>query len=249
MNTKALKWSLIVVVLLSVLFPVGAYFGALAVVIAAIQARKARQMLAVLSADKSVMVLLFCILLSIIYSKDIYMSIGAAVMLCLNIGLYSVLMVELKYIKPHNYYKLLNIACLLACIFGIYQFVSGNMYVLKSWVDEEAFGVLARVYSTLLNPNIFAGYLAINLSFALARFRSIREDILLTLVISLSSICLLLTYSRGGFAAFGTAVLVLCLLKEKKRGLSIYLAAMAVAFLILKNSCSNKSVGVGYIQQ
>lgn len=249
MNTKALKWSLIIVVLLSALFPVGAYFGVVAVFISAIQARKSRQILGSLSADKNVLIMLFCILLAIIYSKDIYMSIGAAVMLCLNIGLYLILMVELKNIEAQKYYKLLNNACLLACIFGIYQFVSGNMNVEKSWVDEKTFGSLARVYSTLLNPNIFAGYLAINLSFALARFRSLKEDMLLTLNIILSSICLLLTYSRGGFAAFGTAMLVLCLLKERKKGLSLYLAAMAAAFFVLNSAGPNNRADLGSVYQ
>ena len=152
MNSKALKWSLIIVVLLSVLFPVGAYFGVVAVFISAIQARRSRQILAELSADTSILIMLFCIFLSLIYSKDVYMSIGAAVMLCLNIGLYLVLMVELKNIETQKYYKLLNIACLFACIFGIYQFASGNLNVDKSWVDEKTFGTLTRVYSTLRIP-------------------------------------------------------------------------------------------------
>jgi putative inorganic carbon (hco3(-)) transporter len=247
MNTKALKWSLIIVVLLSVLFPVGAYFGVIGVFISAIQARKSRQMLTELSADKAILIMLFGILLSLLYSQDIYMSIGAAVMLCLNIGLYLVLIVELKKIEMQKYYKLLNLACLLACIFGIYQFASGNMNVQKSWVDEKSFGSLTRVYSTLLNPNIFAGYLAINLSFALARLRTLREDILLTSNIILSSICLLLTYSRGGFAAFGTAMLVLCLLKERKRELYLYLAVMTAAFFLINSAGLNNRADLTYV--
>ncbi|HYF81981.1 MAG TPA: O-antigen ligase family protein [Clostridia bacterium] len=247
MYTKALKWSLIIVVLLSVLCPVGAYFGVVVVFITAIQARKSRQILGSLSADKAALIMLFSILLSLIYSKDIYMSLGAVFILCLNIGLYLVLMVELKKIELQKYYKLLNIACLLACIFGIYQFVSGNMNIEKSWVDEKSFGSLDRVYSTLLNPNIFAGYLAINLSFALARIRSLREDILLTSNIVLSSICLLVTYSRGGFAAFGAAMLVLCLLKERKRGLALYLSVMVAAFFVLNSTGLNNRAELGSV--
>ncbi len=249
MSNNALRWSLIIVVLLSVLFPVGAYFGVAVVFIAAIQARRSRQILGVLSADKSILVMLFCIILAILYSEDVYMSIGAALLLCLNIGLYLILMVELKNFEVQKYYKLLNLACLLACIFGIYQFASGNMNVEKSWVDEKTFGSLDRVYSTLLNPNIFAGYLAINLSFALARFRSWREDISITLNIILSSICLLLTYSRGGFAAFGTAMLILCMLKERKKGLSLYLTAMAAAFFVLNSAGPNNRADLGSVYQ
>ena len=78
---------------------------------------------------------------------------------------------------------------------------------------------------------------------------SLREDVLLSMNIILSSICLLLTYSRGGFAAFGTAVLVLCLLKEKNKGLYIYLAAMAAAFFLLNSTGPNNRADLGSVYQ
>ncbi len=245
MINKALKWSLLIVVLLSVLFPVGAYFSVIAVFILAIKARKSRQILAELRADKAVVIMLLSVLLSIIYSKDKLMSIAGAVMICLNAGFYLVLAVELKNIDLKKYYNALNIACLLACIYGIYQFASGNLKMEKSWVDVKNFGTLARVYSTLYNPNIFAAFLSINLSFALSRFRSMREDMLLSINIILSSICLLLTYSRGGFAAFAAAMLTLSLLKERKKGIVIYLAAMAAAFFTMNSAGHANRAGLG----
>lgn len=249
MMNKALKWILAIVVLLSVLSPVAAYFGVVAVFIAAIEARKTRQVLAELKSDTPVLVLVFCVLLSMIYSKDLLMSVGAAVMLCLNLGLYLVLAVILKEMDAQKFYRLLNTACIIACIFGLYQFASGNLKVEKSWVDEKTFGSITRVYSTLLNPNIFAAYLAINLSFALSRLKSLREDLLLTFNIGLASVCLLLTYSRGGFAAFGTAMLVLCLLKEKRKGLSIYTAAMAAAFFLMNSAGPNNRADITSVYQ
>lgn len=244
---KALKWSLIIVVLLSVLFPVGAYFGAVAVFILAIKARKSRQILTELYADKAVLIMLFSVLLSIIYSKDKLMSIGGAVLISLNVGLYLVLVVELKNIKLQRHYYILNLAGLLASAYGIYQFASGNLSIQKSWVDETTFGTLKRVYSTLFNPNILAAYLAINLSFGVARFRSLREDLLITVNIILSSICLLLTYSRGGFAAFGTAMLTLCMFNERKRGIIIYLTAMAAAFFMMNSTGYVNRAGAGAV--
>ncbi|KUO74373.1 MAG: hypothetical protein APF77_16320 [Clostridia bacterium BRH_c25] len=249
MIAKALKWSSIIVVLLSVLFPVGAYFGVVAVFILAIKARKARQLLTELSGDTPVLVMLFCVLLSVIYSRDTLMSIGGAVMICLNAGFYLVLVAELKNIRLERYYNVLNMACALACIFGIYQFASGNLSLQKSWVDEKTFGTLVRIYATLLNPNIFAAYLAMNLSFGLARFRSIRGELLLSINIILSSICLLLTYSRGGFAAFFAAILVLCLLKERKKGVAVYLAAMTGAFVAINSTGYFNRAGLAAIYQ
>lgn len=235
MIDKALKWSLLIAVLLSVLFPVGAYFSVVVVFILAIKARRSRQILAELSGDTAVLIMLFSVLLSIIYSRDKLMSIIGAVMICLNVGLYLVLAVELKNMKLQRYYYILNIACFLACTYGIYQFASGNLKIEKSWVDVQSFGVITRIYSTLFNPNIFAAYLSMNLSFGLARFRTFKEDILLSANIILASICLLLTYSRGGFAAFAAAMLALFLLKERKKGIVIYFAVMAAAFFMMNS--------------
>jgi len=247
MINKTLKWSLILVVLLSVLFPVGAYFFTVAVFILAIIARKSRQILAELLEDKSILIMFFCVMLSVLYSRDKLMSIIGAVMVCLNLGLYLVLTVELKNIDTQKYYKLLNAACLAACIYGIYQYASGNLIQNKSWVDEQNLGAIVRVYSTLLNPNIFAGYLAINLSFGIARFQGLKEDIMLSSNIILSSICLLLTYSRGGFAAFGTAMFALCLLKERKKGVILYLGVMIAAFFVMNSALPVSRAGLGAV--
>ena len=249
MINKALKWSLMTVVLLSVLFPVGAYIATVAVFIAAIQARKSRQVIAELCSDIPMLVLVFCGLLSIIFSRDILISAGAAVLMCLNLGLYLTLKVAMKDMDLQRVYKLLNVACIIACVIGIYQFTSGNLKIEKSWVDERTFGSVTRVYATLLNPNIFAAYLAINLSFALARFKSLGEDLLLTLNIALASACLLMTYSRGGFVAFGAAMLMLYILKEKKKGIFAYTAAMAAAFFLLNSAGPNNRADLSFVYQ
>lgn len=244
MINKALKWSLAIAVVFSVLFPVVAYLFVISVFILAIKARKSRQILAELAADTPVLIMLLCMMLSAVNSRDKLMSIIGAVIACLNLGFYLVLAVELKNIDMQKYYKLLNTACLITCIYGIYQYASGNFIQNKSWVDEQTFGAIVRVYSTLLNPNIFAGFLAINLSFGIARLQFLREDILLLINILLSSICLLLTYSRGGFAAFGTAMLVLCLLKEKKKGAVLYFVTMIAAFFIMNSALPVSRVGM-----
>lgn len=236
MSSKALRYSLLLVALLSVLFPMGAYFGVVVVFISAIKARKSRQVLGELAADPAIIVMLFSTLLSGLYSKDKLMSFGGLAVICMNIGLYLVLVAELNKIRLKRYYQILNIGCILACIYGIYQYASGNLVILKSWMDENTFGSYARIYSTLLNPNIFAAYLSINLSFAMARFRSMWEDILLSINITLSSICLLLTYSRGGFAAFGTGILILCILKKWNKGIVTYLTAMITVFVLMNST-------------
>jgi O-antigen ligase len=249
MADKSMKWSLILVLLLSVLFPTGAYVWAIAVFITAILARRARQSLMGLFSDKPLLLLSLCVSLSIIYSRDIFMSLGAAVLLGINLGLYLVLAAAVRELELKKLHGLLNIICIIACLIGLYQYASGNLKVYGSWVDTESFGSIVRIYSTLLNPNIFAAYLAMNLSFAVAGFRSVKADPLLLLNISLASVCLLLTYSRGGFAAFGAAMLVLLLLKKRKRGLAIYSSAMAAAFFIMNSAGPNSRAALTSIYQ
>lgn len=236
MAEKALMFCLIMVAVLSVMFPAGAYFGVVAVFMAAVAARRSRQVLAELASDKAIFVMLFCIVLSGLYSQEKLSSLAGLVMIGLNAGLYLVLVVELKRRGVGSYHRLLNICCILVCLYGIYQFASGNLILQKCWVDEKTFGRITRVYSTMYNPNIFASYLAVHLSFGLARFKAFKEDLLLTFNLLLSSVCILLTYSRGGFVAFLTAAFVLYLLKQRSRGLALYIAAMAAVFAILNSA-------------
>lgn len=244
-----MKWSLIIILMLSVLLPAAAYVWVIAVFFAAVKARRTRQILAGLFQDKPVLVLCFCVLLSIIYSQDAFMSLGAAVLLGINLGLYLVLAAAVKEIELKELHRLLNIICIIACLIGLYQYASGNLNMYGSWVDTESFGDIVRIYSTLLNPNIFAAYLAMNLSFALAGFKGMREDPVLFLNICLASICLLLTYSRGGFAAFSAAMLVLLLLRKRRRGLVVYLAVMAAAFFVMNSTGPNSRAALTGIYQ
>ena len=74
------------------------------------------------------------------------------------------------------------------------------------WVDPAQFPDLkVRVYSTLVNPNILAGYLVLVIAYAAAFFNVFREDKRLRIALFgtgvLAALCLLYTYSRGNWLA------------------------------------------------
>lgn len=230
---RALKCILIVVVLLTVIFPVGAYFGVLAVFIAAICARRSRQVISELASDKAMLLMFFSFLLACIYSKDRLMSMGALVLLCLNLGLYLVLVVQLKSGSFGEYRRALDIGCTLVCLYGIWQYASGNLVMPESWVDKSSYGNIARMYSTLLNPNILAAYLVMNLSLGISRLENTGKEKLVVVNLLLASVCLLLTYSRGGFGAFFVSMLALVVLSRRKKAITLYTAAMTGAFILL----------------
>lgn len=229
---RILNCILIFVVLLAVIFPVGAYLGVLAVFMAAICARWSRQVLAELTSDNALLLMFFSFLLSCLYSRDKLMSLGALVLVCMNLGLYLVLVVQLKRAGFGDYRRVLDIGCTLVCLYGIWQYASGNLVMPESWVDKNSYGSIERMYSTLLNPNILAAYLVMNLSLGISRLESTGREKLLVINVLLASVCLLLTYSRGGFGAFFVSMLALILLCRRKKAIMLYTAAMTVAFII-----------------
>ncbi len=100
-------------------------------------------------------------------------------------------------------------------IIGILQKIFGAA-VEGVWVDPNTFPELKiRVYSTLVNPNILAGYLVLVISYVAAFFSVFKNRRLrLWLVITglLAACCLLFTYSRGNWLACGAMLVVFCML-------------------------------------
>jgi putative inorganic carbon (HCO3(-)) transporter len=89
--------------------------------------------------------------------------------------------------------------------------------------------VLTRIYSTFYNPNVFAGFLGVTISFSLSRFVYNSNDKLNIANIIISSICIILTYSRGGFIGLMSAVVILLIIKRDKR-IALYLICMILLF-------------------
>ena len=86
---------------------------------------------------------------------------------------------------------------------GFFQYIFGVDIADMKWIDGEAFPELRkRIFSTLENPNVLAGYLDVMICIALgllAKFGDKKQKILLAVAILLMSACLVMTYSRGAF--------------------------------------------------
>ena len=94
-------------------------------------------------------------------------------------------------------------AGLLMILYGFYQFIFGIDISSMKWVDGDAFPELRkRVFSTLENPNILAGWLdmLIGMAFGLFVQESSRKLKWLTGgFIVIAACCLAMTYARGAF--------------------------------------------------
>lgn len=103
------------------------------------------------------------------------------------------------------------------------------------WSDPEQFPDLkVRVFSTLVNPNILAGYLVLVISYCTAFFNMTKERRtwrgVFTIVGALAALCLLYTYSRGNWLACAAMLLAFCVLFCRKAfGPVLALGAIALA--------------------
>lgn len=104
---------------------------------------------------------------------------------------------------------------LLVSVYGLRQWFFGAD-ALATWVDPESpLSKTTRVYSYLGNPNLLAGYLlpAVALSLmAVFAWRGLLPKALAVLMFFVNIICLILTFSRGGWIgllALGVSLLIL----------------------------------------
>lgn len=107
-----------------------------------------------------------------------------------------------------NLYFYLFICALFVSLYGIYQY-SIDIPPLATWEDPNL-KTHTRVYSTLGNPNLLAGYLNISLPFGFI-FTYLNRNKILNLLFYLSGslsllLCLFFTGSRGGYVALITCI-------------------------------------------
>ncbi len=106
----------------------------------------------------------------------------------------------------------LSASAVLVVLWGFFQFVFGVDVADVKWTDPEAFPELRkRVFSTLENPNVLAGYLDVFICLALGFLTKAErraQKIILIIAIGLLALCLVMTYSRGAFIAIAVVFAV-----------------------------------------
>lgn len=112
----------------------------------------------------------------------------------------------------------LGASAILVVLWGFFQFIFGIDAADVKWTDPEAFPELKkRVFSTLENPNVLAGYLDVFICLALgflAKVQSRSHRLILLGAIILFVACLAMTYSRGAFLTLVAVFAVYGFLKD-----------------------------------
>ena len=170
---------------------------------------------------------------------------------CFLVGLYvSGYVLAVQTIESEAQLKKLVLAlaasALLVVLYGYWQIIFGIDTSDMKWVDGDAFPELKkRIFSTLENPNILAGYLAevvcFLLGFVLSEEEGKRRSLLLVGIL-LTVGCLAMTYARGACMSLIAVVAGYGLLKNRK--VFFGCIAFGVIVLLLSPSLSERLLSV-----
>ena len=128
----------------------------------------------------------------------------------------------------------LSFSALLVVLWGYFQYIFGIDTADMKWVDPEKFPELKnRVFSTLENPNVLAGYLDVFICLALgvlAKVTGRTQKFIILIAIAMLSICLAMTYSRGAYLSIVIVFIVYGIIQDW-RILALFLLVSAGLFL------------------
>ncbi|MEA4961870.1 O-antigen ligase family protein [Lutispora sp.] len=168
-----------------------------------------------------------------------------------SLALYFVTVNTLKTKKDFDKaMKIFIITAFILSIYGIMQYFTLGT-TSKAWVDVNLNPDLeTRVVGTFGNPNVFAEYLehilpvAITLVFV---YRKWLNKIIMGLIAGVMFVCLVLTFSRGGYLGFVSAAMLFVLLKMAKF-IPLFIAGGIAAIPLLPNVVLQRINTIGNVQ-
>jgi O-antigen ligase len=227
-ENKLIKYLIISIIVFSASFYYGAYAAGILAFFVLFK-KDPKHMMHLAVKDKIMCFIAAALLLSTIFSKVPGYSIFIGAIILGHFLVYIVIVRCINHENIEDIFRLLNLMAVLICLYGIYQYFTGDLNVNRSWTDQGTYGSLTRIYSTMRNPNMFAAYLTFNICYAAAYFVKKNGELYTAINIMLSSLCLILTYSRGGFFAFVIAMAVIAVLCKELKVVA-YLTIMVLLY-------------------
>ena len=120
---------------------------------------------------------------------------------------------------------------LILAIYGIFEYVSG---------------INSRVYSFTGNPNTLPNYFIVTIPLILAVFlatNDFKKKLLILVSVLLILVCLLLTFSRGGWVGFALTLITFTILINKKL-LPWFLGVSIFSLFVLPNSITDRVLSI-----
>lgn len=186
-----------------------------------------------------------------IISVDPILSAQNLVVSLVSLALYFVIVNTLKTKKDFDKaMKIFIITAFILSIYGIMQYFTIGT-TSKAWVDVNLNpDVKTRVVGTFGNPNVFAEYLehilpvAITLVFV---YRKLLNKMIIGSMAGVMLICLILTFSRGGWLGFASATILFVVLKMAKF-IPLFIVGGIAAIPLLPNVVMQRISTIGNVQ-
>ena len=123
-----------------------------------------------------------------------------------------------SYEQVKKLIQVLALSALIVVLWGFFQYIFGIDTADMKWVDPEKFPELRnRVFSSLENPNVLAGYLDIFICLALGIFAKVSsraQKLAMIISIVLLAACLAMTYSRGAYFTIVIVFIIYALIQD-----------------------------------
>lgn len=145
---------------------------------------------------------------------------------------------------------ILTVVATLTAIYGIYQYVFGDVYA-QAWLDSEMFeDIKMRVYSTLENPNVYGEYLLLVIPMMVGLLwteKGWKKKIFLFACVCISGLALVLTFSRGCWLGILFALAILAVIIDKRFVWLGVVLLLSFPF-ILPDTIINRFMSIGNMQ-
>ncbi|NLM83773.1 MAG: hypothetical protein GX189_03585 [Clostridiales bacterium] len=136
----------------------------------------------------------------------------------------------------------------LVALFGLYQFVFYSPTSLGAWIDSDKFSdITRRVYSTLENPNVLSEYLLLVIPFAAALVvvsKKLWQRFFFAACFAAMVLCLLVTYSRGGYLGLIIAAAAFLVLLDA-RFILLGVVGLVALYFVLPESIIARFASIG----
>ena len=151
--------------------------------------------------------------------------------------------------KLEQLVQLLVFAAVAVCLYGLFQFVFRTGYQSQAWVDSSMFGGISfRMASTFENPNMLAQYLLLVIplggALLINDFADKKKRWLWLGCCALMCLCMVLTFSRGGWLALLAAGAVF-LVMVNPRLLVLAPFALIALYFVLPDTVVERFTSIG----
>lgn len=139
------------------------------------------------------------------------------------------------------------IAAAISAVYGIHQYIFGDVYS-QAWLDSNMFeDIKMRVYSTFENPNVYGEYLILAIPIAIALFwteKGFWKKTFLLAIAGITMLAMILTFSRGCWLGILFALAVLAIIIDRRFIILGIVALMLMPF-VLPETIINRFMSIG----